>query len=168
MTQHVNLRNQKAALTTRAGTVQLRPILQSYVGECGLCCVRMLAEWIGIDERAISVHVQPNVSVSGVSAAALLDMLGKLGVSAVGVQMSEHVLSPRYLPIIVHWIPHHFVVVEAATDTDVVIVDPARGRVSIPRSDAHRYLGKVALVCRESLSRPTSSQETPAGATRET
>lgn len=126
----------------------LEVVQQRWPGECGACCVVMIARGHGLTVSRDDLDQFVDIGPSGLSAAQLVHLLTTLGVRAAGVAVSGPLMQPAHLPCIVHWKPHHFVVLESLSADTVTIVDPRSGRHLLSHTDFARSVGPVAIVTR--------------------
>ncbi|MBX9857425.1 MAG: hypothetical protein K2Y26_17990 [Gemmatimonadaceae bacterium] len=126
----------------------LEVVTQRWPGECGACCVLMIARSAGVSVTREQLDGFAHIGSLGLSAADLIAMLAALGIESLGVEMTRDVLHPAHLPCIVHWKPHHFVVLEALNTDTVEVIDPNVGRLSLSHAEFARGVGAIAIVHR--------------------
>jgi ATP-binding cassette subfamily B protein len=115
--------------------------------ECGPACLAMVLGFHGREVGMDQVRQACGVSRDGVSARALLDGAGLLGLRGRGVK--AEVEQMRQLPpgaTILHWGFDHFVVLAGVDAQGVEIVDPAVGRRRVTMADLRAAFTGVALI----------------------
>ena len=125
-------------------------VAASELNECGLACLAAISGFFegeaGLNEiRRLAVH-----SGRGETLLELRNLAERIGLSARGVKVGVDALSQLALPAILHWDMNHFVVLERVTRAGIVIMDPAAGRIAVPRADLERSFTGVALETRTS------------------
>lgn len=105
--------------------------------DCGPTCLRMVAKYHG---RYISLDYLRNISEygkSGVSMLGLADAAETIGLKSIGARLSfDQLIRDAPLPAILHWDQYHFVVLTPkSTIKKLVIADPAKGMISMPKED---------------------------------
>ena len=125
-------------------------VAASELNECGLACIAAISAYFdgeaGLKEiRELAVH-----SGRGETLLELRNLAERIGLSARGVKVGIDSLSQLALPAILHWDMNHFVVLERVTREGIVIMDPAAGRVAVPRDEVDRSFTGVALETRTS------------------
>ena len=105
--------------------------------DCGPTCLRMIAKYHG---RSISLDYLRNKSEygkSGVSMLGLADAAETIGLKSIGARLSfDQLIRDAPLPAILHWDQYHFVVLTPrSTSKKLVIADPAKGMITMPKED---------------------------------
>lgn len=120
-------------------------VLQSEMAECGLACLTMVAAHHGHDIDLPSLRRRFAVSLKGVTLTRLIDIAGALGLEARPLRVELDYLAQLRLPCIVHWNMNHFVVLVQVRKHDVLLHDPARGRVRMPMAEFSRHFTGIVL-----------------------
>lgn len=127
------------------GSRQVPFVAASEQNECGLACLAAICAYhrspLGLPEiRELAIH-----SGRGETMLELRNLAERLGLSARGVRVEPEALFKLKMPCILHWEMNHFVVLEKATKSAVVIMDPAGGRMSLPWSEVENCFTGVVL-----------------------
>ena len=119
-------------------------LLQQDPTECGAVCLAIV---LGFFQRSVprpELLRACGVSRNGADAAHLVTAARRFGMEARGFRMGLERLKQITLPAVLFWQFNHFVVLEAITDRDARINDPAAGRRLISIDDFDRdYTGIV-------------------------
>lgn len=105
--------------------------------DCGPTCLRMVAKYYG---RSVSLDYLRNKSQfgkKGVSLLGLADAAESIGLKSVGARLTiDQLVEDAPLPAIIYWDQYHFVVLTPeSTKKKFVIADPAKGIVTLTRSE---------------------------------
>jgi ABC-type bacteriocin/lantibiotic exporter with double-glycine peptidase domain len=115
--------------------------------DCGAACVAMVLKYFGRDVTLDEVReIVGGSGRDGADALSLRRAADWYGLRARGISLDiEHL---KFLPAgsILHWEFNHFVVFERLTRKGAEIVDPARGRRTIPEKQLRASFTGVALV----------------------
>jgi ABC-type bacteriocin/lantibiotic exporter with double-glycine peptidase domain len=115
--------------------------------DCGAACLTMVLSHLGRDATLDEVReVVGGGGRDGADAIALVRTAEHYGLRARGISIDiEHM---KFLPpgTILHWEFNHFVVFERMTRKGAELVDPARGRRTIPEKQLRESFTGVALV----------------------
>lgn len=120
-------------------------LMQTEAAECGLACLAMVAGHHGHDVDLASLRGQHAISAKGSALAQLIQIAGRLQLSARPVRLELTALARLPCPAILHWDMNHFVVLVAVRKNAVVIHDPARGRRQLNLAELSRHFTGVAL-----------------------
>lgn len=138
-----------------SGARRLPVIRQTTATECGLTCIAMIANYLGIGTDVAELRRQHPPSLKGATIkniTAICDAL-RLSSRAVTCRVSE--LHKLRTPCLLHWRFNHFVVLKSADREHLVIHDPARGVVKDSYECAADAFTGVAL----EISRGTGFQK---------
>jgi ATP-binding cassette, subfamily B, bacterial len=136
---------QKQKRQARASRKKVPLVLQMSKADCGAACLAMLLRH---HKHQAGLHEVREVCAAGrdgVTAAAIVRAAQKYGLEAKGYRATPDAIDELPLPLIAHWGPDHFVVVERANEHHVVVLDPARGRLRMTRQEFADGLGKLVL-----------------------
>jgi ATP-binding cassette, subfamily B, bacterial len=115
--------------------------------DCGSACVAMVLKYMGRDVTLDEVReVVGGSGREGADAASMVKAAEFYGLRGRGLSLDIDKM--KYLPVgtILHWEFNHFVVFERMTRGGAEIVDPGRGRRTIPLKDLGTAFTGVALV----------------------
>jgi ATP-binding cassette subfamily B protein RaxB len=119
--------------------------LQSEATECGLACLATIAGHHGLRTDLRELRLRFPVSLKGVTLAQLMRHAGQLHFSARALRCEPDDLPRLQLPCVLHWNLDHFVVLERTTRAGIVVIDPARGRRRVSRTEVATSFTGVAL-----------------------
>ena len=111
------------------GAAQLPIIRQTLASECGLTCIAMIANYLGVGADLVELRKQHSLSLSGATLKGITEICGRLRLSTRAVTCAVPELRKLRTPCLLHWRFNHFVVLRSANRSHVVIHDPARGIV---------------------------------------
>lgn len=115
--------------------------------DCGLACLRMLAQYYGRSYPLSVLRERCNIHKTGMSIKSLSEAAEFLGlktfVAKIPLCYEESLknslsLNEAPLPCIVHWNQNHFVVVYKITKSKVLIADPSIGKIRLRYSDFNK------------------------------
>ncbi|MFI6776104.1 peptidase domain-containing ABC transporter [Nocardia sp. NPDC050412] len=113
--------------------------------DCGPACLRMTLASRGVHVSARQLREEAGSGRNGVSASTLLELGRRHGLDGRGVRTNLSGLAHLTSGSILFWRLNHFVVLEKATRSHVVIIDPAVGRRGISWSEADVDFTGLAL-----------------------
>lgn len=115
-------------------------------GDCGPVCLFMLLRSLGREVPLDELRRACETNASGTSARCLVAAARALGFSATGYRIRHASEVPsEWLPLIVHYAPEHYVLLEAVDDDGVAIIDPAHGRYRLTTAQFARLSSGVVL-----------------------
>ncbi len=120
-------------------------IRQTIASECGLACVAMIANYLGIGADLVELRKRHSLSLSGATLKGITEICDKLELSTRAVTCRLPELRKLRMPCLLHWRFNHFVVLKSANRNHLVIHDPARGIVIEPYSQVAEAFTGVAL-----------------------
>lgn len=119
--------------------------LQHTSTDCAAACLAMVLGTFGRRTTVAEVRERMPAGRGGVSARTLLRAGTEHGLRMRAVAACADTVARLPKPLIAYWDDSHYVVVERVRRFDVTVVDPAAGRLRLPRSEfMERYSG-VAL-----------------------
>ena len=124
---------------------RLPVIRQATVTECGLACIAMIASYCGSADDLVSLRRRFGVSLKGATLQTLMRTSDALGLMARAVRCEVGEIRRLRLPCVLHWGLDHFVVLRKVSGRQLVLHDPARGRVRASWAEADRKFSGVAL-----------------------
>ena len=117
--------------------------------DCGIACLRMALEFLGRHVHYKDVYDGVQTRPEGVTAAALIRAAESFGLRAAAVRATEETLPSIPRGAILHCRAGHYVVLDRVErDGTVRVLDPKRGRRTIPEADCKLLLSGIALVFR--------------------
>jgi NHLM bacteriocin system ABC transporter peptidase/ATP-binding protein len=119
-------------------------ILQMEAAECGAASLAMILAYYGLWVPLEELREECGVSRDGTRVANLIAAARQHGMIASTRAVALGDFAQVRLPAIVYWNRNHYLVVSRMHRDHVVVNDPARGRLRIPRADfARSYSGVV-------------------------
>jgi len=119
--------------------------LQNEATECGLCCLAMIADYLGYRTDLASLRLQFAISRKGASLGSLIKIARALKLYPRAVKLDVGAISKLSLPCVIHWNMDHFVVLTSVSTREAIIHDPAIGRRAVPLEEFGKYFTGVAL-----------------------
>lgn len=120
-------------------------VQQTSMAECGLACLSMIAGYHDRPLDITSMRLRYATSLRGMNLYDIKEIADKLGFSTRAIRvpcsMVEHIATPAIL----HWDNNHFVVLKQVKKNNVIIHDPAWGRVEIPLSQLEQHFTGIAI-----------------------
>ena len=126
-------------------TERIRPVMQSEAAECGLAALTMVASHYGHQVNLPGLRRRYPTSIKGATLQQLMAIAADLGMAPRAVRLEIAELNKLQLPAVLHWDLNHFVVLEAVTGKQAIVLDPASGRRSISHEQLGRHFTGVAL-----------------------
>ncbi|HEY0425250.1 MAG TPA: cysteine peptidase family C39 domain-containing protein, partial [Rhodopila sp.] len=121
-------------------------IRQSEAAECGLACLAMVLGYHGHDVDLGTLRRRHPTSLSGLTMGALMALAGRMDLTARALRLEAEQLGSLALPAVLHWDMDHFVVLTTVKrNGDLVVHDPARGKLRIGSAEASRRFTGVAM-----------------------
>jgi ATP-binding cassette, subfamily B, bacterial CvaB/MchF/RaxB len=122
------------------------PLLrQAEAAECGLACVGMVAGYHGFSTDLATLRREYPISLKGATLADVIEISAQLNLGSRAVRCELEEVPDLRRPAILHWDMNHFVVLKSARREEIVIFDPARGRVAMALEEADKHFTGVAL-----------------------
>lgn len=116
--------------------LRLQPTLQVSHTECGLCCVRTLLAAYGHEISITALRQIKEPGRDGLGLQQMRSLLSDFGMRASSYRVKDPLgLLTIPAPYIAFWRGNHFVVVERVSESSVIIMDPAIGRLSLKFED---------------------------------
>ncbi|MBV9109203.1 MAG: hypothetical protein JO306_07345, partial [Gemmatimonadetes bacterium] len=114
--------------------------------DCGLAALEMVLRYHGAPCDRPALRRALRGTAGGSSLAAVRDAARMLGLDAEGFEAPAEALDALPAPAILHWRRGHFVVFEGMDGGRARVVDPVRGRLSLPPDEVARLYSGLALV----------------------
>ncbi len=123
------------------------PALQQTMDtECGAVCLAMISAYHGKRVRRDEVRDLMSPGRDGTDAQSLIDTGLLLGLRGRGIRIDDlDKLRSLDRASVLHWRFNHFVVFDRLTPDGAVIIDPASGRRTVPRSELDQAFTGIAL-----------------------
>ncbi len=134
-----------ATFLRMSGRSALPVVRQSTTTECGLACVVMIANFLGVPIDLAQLRRTNPASLRGATLQDLVAACAALNLSTRAVRCGYDELARLQTPCILHWRFDHFVVLKAVRRRHLLIHDPARGSVKVPAARAGDAFTGVAL-----------------------
>lgn len=124
-------------------------IRQNTPYDCGVACLRMVAQAMGKNEDAAAIRGLAGTTADGTSLLGLKSAAENLGLPASTWRLRSPDLASVRLPLIAFVDGNHFVVVREVSDGYVIVLDPASGRLKHSvQSFAERWSGEALIFAR--------------------
>lgn len=139
-----------------------RVVMQRTQSECGLACLVMVAQRLGIETELFRLRQEQEVGSQGLSMADLLKVASSLGVVGRALKLDLGDLSAVKLPAILHFDMNHYVVLESLKRRKCVILDPGSGkRIYTLEELGRRFTGVILELWTQSVDRETRQNTKP-------
>jgi ABC-type bacteriocin/lantibiotic exporter with double-glycine peptidase domain len=106
-------------------------ILQTHKNDCGIAAVKNVLQQFRISSDGLDTLLY--ASESGVNLLEIKNTLHAKGLYARGYKTTINELSKLPTPMIAHFNKNHFVVIESVSESELVIIDPAIGKLNYPK-----------------------------------
>ena len=114
-------------------------VQQVYSNDCGIACLKMVANFHNINIRLSTIRVLADIDQEGMSIYDLVELSKSLGLEGFPAEMSFDDLKEHHadipLPCILHWRENHFVVLSSIGKNGFSILDPALGKLKLSPSE---------------------------------
>lgn len=125
-------------------------VRQHDITDCGAAVLSTIAKHYGLSIGIGRLRNIAGTDTDGTSLLGLAEAAEKIGFAAKGVQATWDSLQRLPLPAIAHVIIeelHHYVVIHKAKNDEIILADPAKGVVTLGRSDfLEKWTGKLLLL----------------------
>lgn len=138
-------RKKTHAKPARTRPRKVRVINQLAETECGLCCAAMVLTAWGQKSSVARLRRAYETGRDGLDLTRIADVLREQQMEVTLYSASLDGLKQLQLPVIAYWEQSHVVVIEKVNDTNVVVVDPARGRCSMPLDEFSEKFSGIVL-----------------------
>ncbi len=125
--------------------VRLEAIVQSEAAECGLACLAMIASAHGNRIGLRELRRRHPLSLKGASLAQIISIAERMDLMSRPLRLDLEHLGKLQLPCILHWDLNHFVVLARVGKRGLTVLDPARGKRTMPLEEFSRHFTGVAL-----------------------
>lgn len=126
---------------------KVRYIAQIQQTECGLCVIAMILNYYNAHYSLYDIRQSVQVGRDGISAANLLEILGKFGMDTQAYRCSDiNVLQKLTVPFIVMTEEKHYSIVEKVTQKAVYVVDPEIGNLKYSYSEFLEIFNGICIL----------------------
>ncbi len=123
----------------------VRLFMQAEAAECGLACLAMVANHLGVAVDLDGLRRRFPVSARGMTLKSVVQVSDGLGLAARPLRLEPQSLSQLRRPAILHWDLNHFVVLVRVGGKGIWVNDPGRGVRHYTHADVGRHFTGVAL-----------------------
>src|SRR5690606_4437171 len=120
-------------------------ILQNENAECGLAALAMVFHHFGLKMDLISLREIFPVSQRGMTAVDLRRIAAHFGFDTKILRMELEQFRTLSLPCILHWDFNHFVVLAGQKNGQLIIHDPAVGRIKLSTDEASPHFTGIVI-----------------------
>ena len=124
-------------------------VRQRDIKDCGVCCIESIILYYGGYVPIERLRNDTYQDTKGVSAYHIVETLKKYHFNAYGIKVEEKDLAKILLPCIIHLeYPNgltHFVVLLKVNKTSVVLMDPAKGKITMKKKEFFALWTKVVI-----------------------
>ena len=140
---------------------KLRLVQQVYSNDCGIACLKMIADFYGQGRPLSQLRVLADLDQEGMSIYDLKVLSADLGFEGLPVEMTIQELYEHQddltFPAILHWQENHFVVLESIKSGKFKILDPALGKLTLSADEfSNHWLNEINKGRMLLLTRPVS------------
>lgn len=132
----------------------MKIVLQNNEEDCLLACYTMLLNDLGHKVPLYEVYNKDTLPADGLNVSYLLSLNERFGVTLNAYHATYEDICKIYKEqkqrMILHWNNDHFVVLEKITATQVMIVDPAIGRVKYSYEEFIKHYSKTIVLISKS------------------
>lgn len=125
-------------------------VKQQDIQDCGVCCLSSIISFYGGYVPLERLRLDTHTTSDGATAYNLLNAASKYGFETKGIKVESLDDSNIYLPAIAHLKYrnglNHFVVIYEITKTKVVLMDPAKGKVTLKRQEFLDVFSNILLM----------------------
>lgn len=123
--------------------------LQTQTSECGVCCILMILEYLGINETPTGLKANLKILEGGynfgLSAKSIIDGLAFYGVTAGLYKYDSNDHRMIRAPSILHWNKNHFVVFTGHNGSEIYVNDPAEGAITLEIENFEASFSKYVI-----------------------
>ncbi|MFI5888035.1 cysteine peptidase family C39 domain-containing protein [Streptomyces sp. NPDC051554] len=152
----------KTLMRCLAEEIKVGVVLQERTNDCGPACGVMVLARHGRRVSLESVRQRANLQPDGLSAREVLHLLDSYGLTGRAVKVTVSNLHRLPPACILFWKQRHFVVLVAADERRVTVIDPAMGRVRLSIAEAERHYGGVAMLFQKQVVPSSDAEEVDA------
>ncbi len=137
---------------------RIRLIRQTEVAECGLACLKMIANFHGLDIDLGTMRRRYAQSLRGAALRSLMGLADRIGLTPRAVKLPLEQLPNLHLPAVLHWDMNHYVVLERVKRGKALIHNPDGRSAWMLMADVSNHFTGVALELRPNDSFETGAQ----------
>ncbi|WP_426788025.1 peptidase domain-containing ABC transporter [Xanthomonas campestris] len=120
-------------------------VYQSEANECALACLSMILHKHGNQVSLEELRTTAGNFAQGMTVSDIANAAERNGLVCRPLRLELEELGQLTLPAILHWDMDHYVVLERVHRTSIVLLDPARGRVSVRNDQIGRHFTGIAV-----------------------
>ncbi|WP_205950443.1 peptidase domain-containing ABC transporter [Pantoea stewartii] len=120
-------------------------IHQAESSECGIASLAMVCSHFGKNISMLDLRRRFHPSTRGATLAHIKQVAQQLGLNSRALSLDIDELTQLKTPCILHWNFNHFVVLVKVRKNQLIIHDPARGRVTLTYGEVSKFFTGVAL-----------------------
>lgn len=121
-------------------------IEQMHQTECGVCCLAMILEYYRSKESLSRIREELEIGRDGLKLSQLYAYAKKRNMYTKVFSADFEALQEMPLPAIAFWNQEHYIVIEKIRKKEVIIVDPAIGRICMNHEDFMNGYSKVIMI----------------------
>ena len=137
-------------IKVKGGFGRMKIVRQRDLKDCGICSLASIIEYYGGYVSLERLRIDAKVSIEGTTALNLIEASKKYGFDATGVKVSNLKDANIKLPAIAHLQQkngiNHYVVIYKITETKVILMDPARGKVIKTKDEFYEEWSHILLM----------------------
>jgi ATP-binding cassette subfamily B protein len=110
-------------------------VLQEHKNDCGIAAVKNVLQQLKVSFEGLDtlLYASDYASESGVNLLEIKNALQAKGLRATGYKTTINDLPTLQTPMIAHFNKNHFVVIETVSESELVVIDPAIGKLNYPK-----------------------------------
>ena len=120
-------------------------LLQAEASECGLACLAMVASHYGHHTTMNQARQRFGLSNQGVNLQQLISLSQRMGLQSRSLKLELNAMQHLKLPAVLHWDFNHFVVLVGLNAKQVIVHDPAKGRLKLSWQQLSKQFTGIAL-----------------------
>ncbi|WP_422121362.1 peptidase domain-containing ABC transporter [Pantoea ananatis] len=120
-------------------------IHQAESSECGIASLAMVCSHFGKNISMLDLRRRFSPSTRGATLAHIKQVAQQLGLNSRALSLDINELTQLKKPCILHWNFNHFVVLVKVRKNQLIIHDPAKGRVTLSYGEVSKFFTGVAL-----------------------
>ena len=118
------------------------------MGECGLACLTMIANYHGLDTDLGTCRRRFQPSLRGTTLRSLMEIADQLWLTPRAIKLPLEILDGLLVPAILHWDLNHYVVLERVSGGKALIHNPEGTSRWLPLTEVSAHFTGVALELR--------------------
>lgn len=114
--------------------------------ECGLACIAMIINYFRDNISITELRETYGVPTGGYNIAQILEILSAYDIQGKAIKINNILdIKPYRKPSIAYWKGNHFVIIEHIGQSHVKIIDPSRGRLTMPIEEFNTFFSNVLI-----------------------